>query len=52
MKARSIEEAGQVVRRSQHDIDAYHQQFQRDTWESRKPLELLIDFENFPSTLP
>ena len=47
LKARSLEKAGQAVQQSQHEIDAYHQGFKRDTWESRKPLELLIDFENF-----
>ncbi len=47
MKARSLEEAGQAVQHSHHEIDAYHQEFKQDTWESRTPLELLIDFENF-----
>ena len=46
VKVRSLEQAEQVVQRSQHAIDAYHQEFKRDAWESRKPLELLIDFEN------
>ena len=46
IKADSVEEAGQVARRSEHAIDAYHQQFKRETWDSRKTLELLIDFEN------
>jgi hypothetical protein len=47
VKARSIEAAGEVVQRSLHPIDAYHQQFKTDAWEARTPLELLIDFENF-----
>jgi Family of unknown function (DUF6176) len=47
MKARNLEEAGQAVQHSHHEIDAYHQEFKQDTWESRRPLELLIDFENF-----
>lgn len=34
---------------SPHPIDAYHQQFKLDTWQSREQLELLIDFENLPS---
>ena len=47
LKARNLEEAAQAARQSQHQIDAFHQQFKQDAWESRKPLELLIDFENF-----
>jgi hypothetical protein len=47
MKAQDLEDASQTARQSEHDIDAYHGQFKRDTWESQKPLELLIDFENF-----
>jgi hypothetical protein len=47
LKARSLEKARQAVQQSQHEIDAYHQEFKQDTWESRKRLELLIDFENF-----
>jgi hypothetical protein len=46
MKAQSIERASEVARRSPHTVDAYHDQFKRDTWESQTPLELLIDFEN------
>ncbi len=47
MKAESLETARSVAQRSHHAIDAYHQQFKDDTWESRKPLELLVDFERF-----
>jgi hypothetical protein len=47
LKARSLEEARQAAQRSQHEIDSYHEAFKRDTWDTRKPLELLIDFENF-----
>jgi len=47
MKARSLEEAGERARGSTHPIDEYHQRFKAETWESRTPLELLIDFENF-----
>jgi hypothetical protein len=31
----------EAVQKSTHAIDAYDQQFQRDTWESNQPLELL-----------
>ena len=47
MKAQSLEEAGQTAQRSQHEIDAYHAEFIRDTWDTLTPLELLIDFEHF-----
>ena len=47
MRAWNLEDASRTARRSEHDIDAYHGQFKRDTWESQEPLELLIDFENF-----
>ena len=47
MKTRSLEEADEAAKRSTHPIDEYHQQFKAETWESRTPLELLIDFENF-----
>jgi hypothetical protein len=50
MKALDLEEARNVVRRSQHAIDAFHQQFKQETWESRTSLELLIDFENLGLT--
>jgi hypothetical protein len=46
MKARSLEEARRVVQASQHPIDAYHERFKRETWDSQAPLELLIDFES------
>jgi hypothetical protein len=47
MKARSLDQAREVVQRSPHDIDAFHQQFKRQTWVAQRRLELLIDFENF-----
>ena len=30
---------------SRHPIDAYHQEFKRDTWEERSELELLVDLD-------
>ena len=47
LQARSLEEAHEAVKGSTHPIDEYHQRFKADTWASRTPLELLIDFENF-----
>jgi len=47
MKARSLKAAAQTMRRSSDPVDQYHSQFKLDAWESRTPLELLIDFENF-----
>jgi len=47
MKAPSVDEASQAAQRSHHQIDAYHAEFKRDTWETQSDFELLIDFENF-----
>lgn len=47
MKAKSFEQAREAVRKSAHEIDAYHQVFKRETWAERKQLELLVDLENF-----
>ena len=52
MKARDLQAARDAVARSHHPIDDYHRQFKQDTWLSREPLELLVDFENFESVLP
>src|SRR2546430_5225723 len=49
IKAESLERAREAARRSAHAIDEYHQQFQRDTFESGKQLELLIDFDRIKS---
>ena len=46
VKARSLEAAQEVGRRSQHPIDEYHQRFKADVWESAEVLEPQIDFEN------
>ena len=43
MKAEDFERARAVGRASAHPIDAYHHQFQRETFESGKRLELLFD---------
>lgn len=48
LKAKSLDAATQAVSQSLHPIDAFHQQFKRETWDTRKQLELLIDFENLP----
>ena len=49
MKAESLKKAKEAGRRSTREIDAYHQQFQRDTFESGKKLELLVDLERIAS---
>ena len=49
MKAESLEKAKEAGRKSTHEIDAYHQQFQRDTFESGKKLELLVDLDRIES---
>lgn len=45
MTAESFEQAREAVRHSTHAIDAYHQQFKRDTWDSTAQLERLLDIE-------
>jgi len=50
VKARDAAAAARAVRGSQHDVDAYHAAFKRDTWDERTPLELLVDFENLPGS--
>ena len=45
MRAESFERASEAVKESTHDIDAYHKQFQKATWESGRSLELLLDLE-------
>jgi hypothetical protein len=47
MKARSLSAAREAAERSSHPIDAYHERFKAQTWESRSSLELLVDFEDF-----
>ena len=46
LKADSLDRAREVQARSQHAIDAYHQQFKDETFAERRQLELLVDFEN------
>ena len=43
MRAKSIEKAHQIVKSSPHAIDAYHQQFKKDTWGDGKSARLLVD---------
>ncbi len=45
VKAENLLKAQKVGKESRRAIDAYHQQFKRDTWDSTKELELLVDFE-------
>lgn len=45
MRTEDMQRAKQVGKESMHDIDAYHQQFNRDTWVrgSVTELQLLVD---------
>ncbi len=43
MAAESFQQSQAAVEKSLHRIDAYHQQFKRDTWKSGHRLELLVD---------
>ena len=47
MKAADIRKAGETGKSSTHAIDEYHRQFKRDTFESGRKLELLVDLERF-----
>lgn len=45
MRAESIAIASDVVKTSEHPIDAYHQQFKQDTWDRGNMIdaELMVD---------
>lgn len=45
IRAGSLAQAAEAVERSTHEIDAVHKQFQQDTWESGRGLELLLDLD-------
>jgi hypothetical protein len=45
MKAESFEKAEGAAADSLHEIDKYHKDFKRDTWDSRKTLELLLHLD-------
>lgn len=49
MKTESTERARAAAAQSAHPIDAYHRQFKRDTWESCRRLELLVDLNRIDS---
>jgi hypothetical protein len=48
MKAESFEKAKEAVKHSAHAIDEYHQNFKKETWETGKKLEMLIDLDRIP----
>lgn len=43
MRAKDIEKAKAVVKKSIHKIDKYHQKFKEDTWLKVSQAELLVD---------
>ena len=43
IRAGSLAQAARAVKRSTHELDAYHKKFQKDAWESGRALELLVD---------
>ena len=51
MTTTDIERSQAVGRDSAHDIDAFHQAFKRDTWESGDPLETLVELTTL-GTIP
>ncbi len=46
MRADSLKKAQEVVKESAHAIDAYHQQFKKDTWVGGTRARLLVDLVN------
>jgi hypothetical protein len=48
MRSDDFAKADRAVRKSLHAIDAYHQEFKRDTWEpgANEDMELLVDLES------
>jgi Family of unknown function (DUF6176) len=45
MKAESFEKSADVVKKSTHAIDAYHQKFMKEVCETGHRLELLVDLD-------
>ncbi len=43
IRAESLEQSQEAVKKSTHAIDAYHQAFKKDCWESGEKLEGLVD---------
>jgi hypothetical protein len=43
IRAESLEQSQKAVEKSVHAIDAYHQAFKKECWESGKRLEVLVD---------
>lgn len=52
MKAESFEKAREAAVTSMHEIDRYHKEFKRDTWNGRKQLELLLDLDRIGKLAP
>lgn len=52
MTAESFEQSEKAVKQSPHPIDAYHQQFKKDAWESGKRLELLLELNRIETRSP
>ncbi|MGB5967677.1 MAG: hypothetical protein WBG70_05035 [Spirulinaceae cyanobacterium] len=46
MRADSLKKAQDTAKHSEHAIDAYHQQFKKDTWVGGTRAKLLIDIVN------
>ncbi len=45
MKAENLEKSQKIAAESAASLDAYHQRFKKECWESVTPLEPLIDFD-------
>ena len=49
MRAKSMEAASKAVKESLLKIDAYHQQFKKDTWKEIFKTELVVNLSRIPS---
>ena len=52
MKAESFDKAKEAAATSTDEIDKYHKEFKRDTWGSRKQLEVLLDLDRIGELTP
>ena len=43
MRAKSMKKAHEAIKQSLSEVDAYHQRFQKDTWNKGNKGELLVD---------
>jgi Family of unknown function (DUF6176) len=52
IRAESFEKSTEAVKKSAHAIDAYHQAFKKECWESGGRLEVLVDLNRVDEWKP